>query len=73
MVAYKTGLPISPKMFNFSKFGKSLGVDAFLSNPNILTCECANSLFINKYHKHNYWSYTYHKQQKPNKIFFVKD
>lgn len=46
MVTYKLGLPISTKNYN------SLDLDEFLSNPYVLTCGCANLLFVNKYHNY---------------------
>ena len=52
MVTYKLGLPISSKIFNFNKFVNSLNLDDFLANPNILPCECENSPFSDKNHKH---------------------
>lgn len=52
MVTYKLDQPISCKIFNFNKFVNSLNLDEFLVNPNILPCECDNSPFVDKHHKH---------------------
>ena len=52
MVTYKLGLPISTKIFNFNKFVNSLDLDEFLANPNVLPCECENSSFADKHHRH---------------------
>ena len=52
MVTYTLGIPISSKIFNFNKFVDSLDLDEFLSNPNSLPCECNNSPFADKHHKH---------------------
>ena len=52
MVTYTLDLPTSCKIFNFNKFVNSLNIDEFLTNPNNLPCECGNSQFTDKHHKH---------------------
>ena len=52
MVTYSLSPPLAGKLFNFNQFVNSLDMDEFLSNPNILPCNCKNSPFIDKYHKH---------------------
>ena len=52
MVTYKLTPSISTKFFNFYKFVNNLDLDLFLTNPDSLPCQCNNSPFVDKYHKH---------------------
>ena len=52
MVTYKLTPPISSKFFNFNKFVTSLDLDLFLTNPDSLKCQCNNSPFADRHHKH---------------------
>ena len=52
MVVYKLTDTIRSKLFNYKDFVQSLDVDLFLSDNNILPCECENSPFVNSDHNH---------------------
>ena len=52
MVIYKLTDTIRSKLFNYKNFVQSLDVDLFLSDNNVLPCECENSPFINSDHNH---------------------
>jgi len=52
LVTYKLQPSISSKIFNFNKFVSTLDLNAFINNPNILPCNCANSKFKDAYHQH---------------------
>ena len=52
MITYKLEPSIACKIFNFNKFVAELDLKAFIENPEILPCECLDSEFTDKHHKH---------------------
>ena len=49
MVTYKLGFAFSANIINFNQFVNTLDLDAFLSNAEILQCNCDGSY---QHHKH---------------------
>ena len=52
MVVYNLVKPIRSKIFNYKQVIQNLDVDAFLADPTILPCSCANSPFVDGHHGH---------------------
>ena len=52
MITYKLEPSIACKIFNFNKFVAELDLKAFIENPEILPCDCLDSEFTDKHHKH---------------------
>ena len=52
MVIYKLTPPPCTKCFNFNNFVNELDLDLFLTNQDSLSCNCKNSPFTERHHKH---------------------
>ena len=52
MVVFDLAKPIRSKIFNHKKTIQQLDVDAFLADPSILPCPCADSPFKDSHHGH---------------------
>ena len=63
-IVYNLDQPISSKIFNFNKFTTNFNIDEFLINDSILPCECENSCFTDKNHKHYIRSFTIGEKQQ---------
>lgn len=52
MVVYNLVKPIRSKIFNYKQVIQNVDVEAFLADPTILPCSCANSPFVDEHHGH---------------------
>ena len=51
-VSYRLIPTIRSNLFNYKKFVDELNLAEFVKNPNILPCSCADSIYVDKFHKH---------------------
>jgi len=51
-ITYSLTPTIRPHIYNYKKFVDELDLKKFVKNPNILPCSCADSPYIDNFHKH---------------------
>jgi len=51
-VSYSLTPTIRSHIFNYKKFVEELDLQKFVDNPNILPCSCADSPYMDTFHKH---------------------